>query len=306
MQELEISTAEAVPSESFPPAVIPQCAADTQVIPAGCGCGGSASAAPRLVYVLGQVAYDFGTEARRDSLLQAGLSQPQDGSAVVSFVTEHPEFAPAFIWIVVQDATPIYAIQPVGAYATIGYERLRESLHSQIAEGVDVVSIPGYVAGSVMLFNGQSVPIIAPEIRGMYHWSKAALVQAVTAEVTHDSGALQARQAHIGNFLDRVYYELRNLGSAPHERAINFAATNAHQIDKVFENAIVSSLTLDRIEYERSPLCRPRSDCWDIKLSFFNPSRRFEQAKQVYRFTVDVSDVIPVTVGKVRHWEVYQ
>jgi hypothetical protein len=40
-------------------------------------------------------------------------------------------------------------------------------------------------------------------------------------------------------------------------------------------------------------------------LTFFNPSRRLEQARRVYRFTVDVSDVIPVTVGKVRHWDVY-
>lgn len=305
MQEQEIIMAETAPSESLASAASPQATATSQVLPAGCGCGG-ASAAPSMVYVLGQIAYDFGTEARRDSLVQAGLTQPQDAAAVVAFVTEHPEFAPALIWLVYQDSTPIYAVQPVGAYAAIGYERLRGALNSQITEGVDVVSIPGYAAGSVTLFNGQSVPVIAPEIRGMYHWSKAALVKAVTAELASDAGAREAREAHLGNFLDRVYYELRNFGVAPHERAINYSATNAHQIDQVFENAIKSSLMLDRIEYERSPICRPRSDCWDIKLSFFNPARRFEQAKQVYRFTVDVSDVIPVTVGKVRHWEVYQ
>jgi cyanobactin maturation PatA/PatG family protease len=305
MQEQEITMAEAAPSESAVSSASPQAVAASQIVPAGCGCGG-ALAAPSMVYVLGQIAYDFGTEARRDSLVQAGLTEPQDAAAVVAFVTEHPEFAPAIIWLVYQDSTAIYAVQPVGAYAATGYERLLGAFNSQITEGVEIVSIPGYAAGSVTLFNGQSVPVIAPEIRGIYHWSKAALVKAVTAEVANDDGVRVARETHLGNFLDRVYYELRNLGVAAHERAINYSATNAHQIDQVFENAIKSSLMLDRIEYERSPICRPRSDCWDIKLSFFNPARRFEQAKQVYRFTVDVSDVIPVTVGKVRHWEVYQ
>jgi hypothetical protein len=38
---------------------------------------------------------------------------------------------------------------------------------------------------------------------------------------------------------------------------------------------------------------------------FFNPVKRLEQARRAYRFTVDVSDVVPVTVGNVRHWDVY-
>ncbi|MCP4549327.1 MAG: peptidase S8, partial [bacterium] len=62
---------------------------------------------------------------------------------------------------------------------------------------------------------------------------------------------------------------------------------------------------LDQIDVERSPICRPESDCWDVKLTFFNPTKRIEQARVVYRFTIDVSDVVPVTVGPVRHWHVY-
>jgi hypothetical protein len=88
----------------------------------------------------------------------------------------------------------------------------------------------------------------------------------------------------------------------PQERAINFAATNAFNVEKVIEAAIREEMDLDIIEVERSPLCRPDSDCWDVKLTFFNPGKVFEQAKKVYRFTVDVSDVVPVTVGRVRSW----
>ena len=70
----------------------------------------------------------------------------------------------------------------------------------------------------------------------------------------------------------------------------------------VFEDVIKEGMDLDTIAVERSPLCRPDSDCWDVKLTFFNPSKVFEQARKVYRFTVDVSDVVPVMVGPVRTW----
>ncbi len=73
----------------------------------------------------------------------------------------------------------------------------------------------------------------------------------------------------------------------------------------MFSQSGKENLELDSIEVERSPICRPESDCWDVKLTFFDPTNRFERARQVHRFTVDVSDVIPVTVGEVRHWNVY-
>jgi PatG C-terminal len=42
-------------------------------------------------------------------------------------------------------------------------------------------------------------------------------------------------------------------------------------------------------------------DCWDVLLKFFNPKNN-QEAKQVFRFTIDVSDLIPVTLGVVRSW----
>ena len=61
-------------------------------------------------------------------------------------------------------------------------------------------------------------------------------------------------------------------------------------------------MDLDTMEVERSPICRPDSDCWDVKLTFFDPSKVFERARKEYRVTVDVGDVITVTVGDVRAW----
>src|SRR5271168_3653225 len=50
-----------------------------------CGekCGGLSVTKPPLVYALGTLSYDFGTEARRDSLLQDGLTSSNDFAALV-------------------------------------------------------------------------------------------------------------------------------------------------------------------------------------------------------------------------------
>jgi hypothetical protein len=79
-------------------------------------------------------------------------------------------------------------------------------------------------------------------------------------------------KAHaIANFLERVYIELRNLGRTPEERALNYAASNAFQAHRVFESG---------------PFVRPGSDCCDVNLTFFDPVKRVERARRVYRFTV--------------------
>ena len=83
---------------------------------------------------------------------------------------------------------------------------------------------------------------------------------------------------------------------------MNYAATNAFQVQSVFRDAIQAGMKLDTIGVERSPIGRPGSDCWDVSLTFFNPSRRLEQARRAYRFSVDVSDVIPVAIGRMRSW----
>ena len=60
-------------------------------------------------------------------------------------------------------------------------------------------------------------------------------------------------------------------------------------------------MELDTITVEKSPICRLDSDCWDVKLKFFDPENN-RRAKRVFRFTIDVSDSIPVTLGEVRTW----
>lgn len=276
--------------------------------PAECASCAAANASPSLGYALGQIGYDFGTEARRDSFLQLTNRNVHDSAELLEYLRPDPASAANIIWTLSLDATVIYAVQPFGPFANVAYDRMREFLAAQLTEGVERVSVPGYITGSVKLMNGQQVPVIYPEVRGMCSWNTPNLVKAVLGEPPTEAEARERHAQHeagIRNFLDRVYYEIRNLGMTPQERAMNYAATNAFQLGFVYADAIKAELKLDNIGVERSPICRPGSDCWDVKLMFFNPVKRLEQARRAYRFTVDVSDVVPVTVGNVRHWDVY-
>jgi len=271
-------------------------------VSASCGCG--CAKTPSIVYALGSLDVDFGSEARRDSFIQQGVANPDDPAQLLAHLNAHPESAEGVLWVLTQETTPIYALQPEGPFARETYARLREFLAQQQTEGVETISVPGHVAGGVRLLNGQVVPAVRPVLRGLYSWSTSTLVHSLLGTETREAGdgQFQARVADVANFLERVYYELRNLGLSPQERALNFAATNAFQVERVYQSAIAESLKLSVIEVARSPICRPASDCWDVQLTFFDPLRRLERARVVYRFTVDVSDVVPVTVGTIRSW----
>ncbi len=149
------------------------------------------------------------------------------------------------------------------------------------------------------------IPVSAPEIRGMCNWTTRALVSSVCGKHPKkgdDSSEYESKRVGVGNFLERVYYEMRNLGREPGERALNFAATNAFQVERVYESALREEMELESIQTEPSPLARPDADCWDVKLLFFYPKRETRTARKIYRFTVDVTDVVPVVVGPMRSW----
>jgi cyanobactin maturation PatA/PatG family protease len=272
-----------------------------------------------MVYALGQLGFDFGTEARRDTFIQsmerpaAGVvPNPFDANQLLKHLESNPWDAASLIWTLNLDGMIIYAIAPQGGFAAQGYERLRQFLREQMTEGAERVSVPGVISGKVRLLNGQTVPVIVPEIRGLYNWTTTALIDSVVGSKPAGSAPDAEHEAHkekvkgVRRFLERVYYELRNLGITPQERAMNFAGTNAFQIERVYEEAMKGEedTDLESIEVERSPVCRPDSDCWDVKLHFFFPQRQVQTVRIIYRFCVDVSDVIPVTVGPVRSWYV--
>jgi hypothetical protein len=48
---------------------------------------------------------------------------------------------------------------------------------------------------------------------------------------------------------------------------------------------------------EKSPLNRPGSEYFDVLLTFFDPRAKGERAPLRARFTIDVSDTVPVVIG---------
>jgi hypothetical protein len=304
---------------SAPP---PQPATDGLVRPSAagsCACTCAQSGAGRqLVFALGQIGYDLICEARLDSLVQkmageAGGTAPErvmafDPRKLLAYLEKNPWDAAAVEWTLNLDGAPVYAIRPQGAVAADCYKELRDFLKQRVEEGAERVSIPGVISGKATLLLGQVVPVIVPDLRGMYSWSTTALVEAVAGPAPGAEASEAEKQAHaatkagVENFLQRVYHELRNLGLAQRERAINFAATNAFEAVQVYHGAIRDKMELESINVVPSPVSRPGSDCWDVEVYFFYPERQVQTVRKVYRFTVDVSDTVPVTVGATRSW----
>ncbi len=282
------------PSSLNSMSVTPNNEVNSSITPSACACSGNGNGAPQIVYAIGQLGTDFGTEARRDSFTQA---MPPDMS-LLEYLNENPYEAQSLIWTLSLDATPIYAIVPVGADASVTFDRLRAYLED---ESIERISVPGVISGSVRLMSGQVVPVIIPEVRGMYSWSVPALVQSVMPQMAGTNVSEDSLRSQIEDYLNRIYYDYQNLGTTPQERALNFSATNAFQASVAIASAAGSQRVLDSISVEKSPICRPDSDCYDVKLSFFDPENN-QRSNRVFRFTIDVSHVIPVTIGQVRSW----
>ncbi|MEH2335248.1 S8 family peptidase [Nostoc sp.] len=280
------------------------------------------SAVSKKVYALGTLGYDFGTEARRDTFKQRipvvsinGVlipANPYDARQMVNYLELSPTEGKSLIWTLNQELTPIYVLEPQKAFASEIYAVFAMMLAGQIQpqssdDYIERVSIPGSLTDrTVELFSGQIVPVLAlPNIRGMYGWQVNSLVEAAANTVSPEASVPDgvAMRRSLKSFLHRIYYDLRNLGQLDRDRALNFAATNAFQAASTFSEAIVSGMGLESIEVEKSPFCRLNSNCWDVKLKFFD-SENSSRAKKVYRFTIDVANIMPVTLGQVRSWSV--
>jgi cyanobactin maturation PatA/PatG family protease len=280
----------------------------------GCTCAAcqaKANGRAGLVFALGQVGYDLVSEARRDSIAQhmdGTNPNPHEAAHILGYLKDRPWEATSIHWTLNVDQTPFYVVTPSGPFAPKGYELLHEFLAEQVAGQVEMVSVAGRLAGQARLMNGQMVPVVVPELRGTYSWATAALLKAVVGNPPAASAPAETKRSYerktegVRGFLQKVYYELRNLGLAAEDRALNYAATNALLAGRVYESAINESMELESVDVERSPVCRLGSDCWDVKLIFFYPERQVQTLRKVYRLTVDVSDIVPVAVGPVRSW----
>ena len=292
-----------------------------------------------LVYALGILGYDFGTEARRDSFKQlmpnvrsdtlepirpgeelpdevvAVPANPYDMRQMVKYLERNPSEAKSLIWTLNLELTPAYAIEPYGPFAANVYSEFQKILAGEVEKEdsenyIERFSIPAGLNGrTVKLFSGQVVPVIEPENeRGIFSWNVDALCSTVRDMLTEETEAFSEDEEKelrdfMRNFLNRVYYDLLNLGQTSQDRALNFAATQAFQIGQVFAEQVKEKKELDSITVQKSPFCRPDSDCHDVILKFFDPEDT-NKSKIVYRYSIDVSDLMPVNISPIRRWSV--
>jgi len=323
----------AAPPASTQPSA-PSRAPSGGVVPAGdCGCGGGAKKS--YIFAIGAIGTDFGTLAGRDAFRQLmprhrigdtrppvmAPPNPYDVNQLANYLDDHKSESTNLIWTLNLDATPIYAIEAELAYAEDVYEVLRSALRNQALPTDDEnyvsrVSIPGVRTNRTRrLFSGQVVPVVIAQPRGLYTWNESALVNVVVDGVQQAQPDIREDilRLTIRNFLDKIYYQLRNLGQTSSDRALNYAATNAFIAGEVITQGLLTSqniptaspekpiYSLDAITVQKSPYCRMDSDCWDVQVTFFNPDNILN-ARSVYQFTLDVSDELPVTLAPVHHF----
>jgi cyanobactin maturation PatA/PatG family protease len=279
------------------------------------------------VFAVGNIGFDFGTEARRDAFRQLIPRVVGDGlpSAVMApnrsatkqladYLNANPSESRKLIWTLNLDLTPVYAIEAEATHADEVYSKLRAALEYQALSAEDHnfvsrVSLPGVrTTRTVRLFSGQHVPVVITRSRGLFLWKEAAMIDAVIDAT--DPASLNVDPAHVRlrvrQMLDKVYYQLRSLGTTSPDRAINFMATNAFAVTdgiwrsllsgEVVDGDSTSLCSLDTIHAVKSPHCRIESDCWDVQMSFFNPEND-NRARVVFQTTIDVSDELPVQLA---------
>ncbi len=198
----------------------------------------------------------------------------------------------------------MYAIVPTGAFASETYRWLAEEWADK---DVEFISLPGVIAGQVALYDGQIVDAVVPDRRGMFSWDTDNYVKALRNTLKRVKADMSDEQVEreMRRFFGKIQFSIRNRGLSPEERAINAAATNAFNISSIIAEAGEEGLSLRDVGVERSPLNRPGSEYFDVLLTFFDPRAKGERAPLRARFTIDVSDTVPVVIGDPVTWYEY-
>jgi hypothetical protein len=203
-----------------------------------CSCGGqpalseASTTGPVLIYALGKLGVDFGTDSRRDSIAQfmAG-KDPNDPEALLDFLEGHPEESERVIWTLNVENNPRYTIQPAGAYAHGGYEMLVDGLKKQLAGTVVLFGVPGMLSGKRMrLLSGLERQVITPAIRGLTEWTSVAdLVHSKTGYLGTEVGDLDRQIKKYDEEIQTLKGDLERASTDEGKKAIERAIRDAER-----------------------------------------------------------------------------
>jgi hypothetical protein len=189
-----------------------------------------------------------------------------------------------------------------------GQCKLTVTLNSLSAEDRSFVASSNQSIDGIYTVAFQTSPAMAPNSTLTVSWEPLG---------TNFAG-LQAATLHIGNmekssalqsYLERIHFELRNMGAHAHERALNFAASYAtiQQLSRFSSKSLFGAMfeqgmVLEDLAIRRNDRCRPEGDCWDVLFRFFNPASNTEWSRPIFRLTADVSTVKPLVLRQLQRW----
>ena len=164
------------------------------------------------------------------------------------------------------------------------------------------IAVPGAITGQVRLKNGTVIQTIDPDMRGTAEWSREALLERIERNLYPGLNQDNDLKAKIADLLDRLDEDVRNSGLAAEERALNFASTQHYELLARVLGDLRGPFEVDTVlPPTRSQHCREGSDCWDVEVSFFDPSN-ITAAPIIVRQSVDVSDVVPCHIDETRRF----
>ena len=255
---------------------------------------------PTFVFALGRISFEIPTDLAYEAFEQERKSAGIEGSVADAGVmgrllAERPSLGERLTWLLEENGNPIYTLEPEGTLAAEIYLNLAEILTAQVLGQVDTVSIPGLRLSSMhSLRDGNRVPRVTMDVtRGLYAWT-------IESSVAGSGIDVDSREILL-NILNSIKDESRNDGAGGPHRTLNYLVANPVQLAMSAESASREGFTFAGLNILRSTFSRPFSECWDIELSFIDSNDEF-RAGLIHRHTVDVADVLPVSVGRVKAW----
>ena len=276
----------------------------------------------RFVYALGTLGIDYDTQATFESFRREmkGIEDdncrpiqkpnPQDPRHIRSYLKKHPTEASRLTWVIKQHGSPSYAIKPSGDFNAQGYQKLAEYLKPLTAEErvrMNFCSIPGEIIGETKLRTGQRLPLIHPFLQEMQNWKTRDLCAKVVQINSNrqEPPNIALIEEKVQRFIHRLSFQLTNKGAEKTDRALNYVTSRFYTMGSPLAMKLLKGYELEYIRVEKSSFCRPDSDCQDVTICFFQPKARQKMAKHLFRFTVDVSQPIPILMGTQKDWYAY-
>ena len=282
-------------------------------------------------------------------------ANPYDPVQLHDFLAVNPWYSDKLTWLCKHESMPIYALEaevPFGmdwgstptsnsrgvvsldfTYppVSIVHKTFRDALKGQALDPADAnyvsrVSLPGWRTNrTVRLFSGQVLPVVTVQAAGLFTWNETALINSLVGEINVQRGAsvgdpveVETVKLILRAFLDKVYYQFRNLGQSGADRAINYAATNAFSLVSELANGFLSGrltprrpdefqalYALDDISVQPSQYSRIDSECYDVIITFFDPTND-RQSRVAYLYVIDVTEVLPVPLAPTRQFLIGQ